>query len=77
MRQRTDGPRAAMSRPPNLRQNAVLGQTVHVSSAVAVAVHRPAAMAVARVGAAKVRPRAHSRMQHRFPASQEMPCLPV
>jgi hypothetical protein len=46
LRQRTDGPRAAMSPPPNPRQNAVLRQTVHVASAVAVAVHRPAAMAV-------------------------------
>ena len=64
-------------RPPNLRQNAVLArQTVHVSLAVAVALHRPAAMAVA--GAAKAaRPRVHSRMQHPFPADQEMPCLPV
>ena len=43
-------------RPPNIRQNAVLArQTVHVSLAVAVALHRPAAMAVA--GAARARPR--------------------
>ena len=53
-----------------LRQAAVLGrQTVHVSQAVAVASHRPAAMAVAGVGAAKTRPRIHSRMKHRFPAN--------
>ena len=64
-------------RPPNVRQNAALRQTVHVSLAVAVAVLRPAAMEVARVGAAKARPRAHSPVQHRFPANQEMPCLPV
>ena len=65
-------------RPPNLRQNAVLDrQTVHVSLAVAIALHRRAAMAVAGAGAAKARPRAHSRMQHPFPANQEMPCLPV
>jgi hypothetical protein len=54
----------ATTERPNLRQNAVFGQTVRVSSTVDVATHRPAAMAVARVGAAKARPRAHSRTQH-------------
>src|SRR6185295_19878809 len=54
-------------RPSNFRQNAVLGgQTVHVSSAVAVALHRPAAMALAGVGTPKGRPRVHSRMQHQL-----------
>ena len=39
------------SRPPNLRQKAVLGRkTVYVSLAVAIALHRPAAMAVAGGG---------------------------
>ena len=39
------------SRQPNLRQNAVLGgQTIHLSLVVAVALHRPTAMAVAGVG---------------------------
>jgi hypothetical protein len=65
-------------RSSNVRRNAVLSQeTAHVSIAVAVVLHRPAAMAVAGAGAAKARPRAHSRKQHRFPANQEMPCLPA
>jgi len=42
---------ARSPRPPNLRQNAVLGgQTIHLSLVAAVALHRPAAMAVAGVG---------------------------
>jgi hypothetical protein len=67
----------ATTERPNLRQNAVFGQTVRVSSTVDVATHRPAAMAVARVGAAKARLPAHLLVPHRFPANQEMLCLPV
>jgi len=70
--------RLRISRRGALRQAAVLGrQTVHVSQAVAVASHRPAAMAVAGIGAAKTRPRIHSRMKHRLPANWEMSCLQV
>ena len=52
-----------------------VGQAVHVWYAVAVALRRLAAMAVAGVGAGRVRPMVHSRMKRQFPETQEMPCL--